>query len=83
MGDFTKLQFELAVKKDAPENIVSIIRYMMGEPVEHIHTIISKTDYHRLFTTSRWETMLRSFSDPADNKPDNTVHSYIVKNNQE
>ena len=83
MGDFTKLQFELAVKKDTPEDIVSIIRYMIGEPVEHIETIISRIDHHCLFTIFRWETMLRSFSDPADNKPENTIHSYIIKNHQE
>ena len=83
MGDFTRLQFELSIKKDAPEDIVSIIRYMMGEPIENIVMILSRTDNHRLFTTSRRETMLRSFSDPADNKPDNTIHSYIIKNHQE
>jgi len=57
MGTYTKLHYNAELKRDVPESVVEMLRYMLGET----ETKPKKPD-HALFGDTRWETMLQSDS---------------------
>jgi len=59
MGMYTELVMACELPKDTPENIINIIKYMLGEIDEKPDTI---EEDDSLFNTTRWCCMLRSSS---------------------
>ncbi|WP_144529598.1 hypothetical protein [Bacillus mobilis] len=58
MADFTELHFRVKLKKNLPNDVINIIRYM----IDNLDKPISLPK-HDLFATSRWSSMLSANSD--------------------
>lgn len=56
MGMYTQLVLHINLKEDTPEDVINILKYMMGE-IETEHT-----DSHDLFDCEKWDWFLRSDS---------------------
>lgn len=67
MGMYTELNIGVNLKGDTPENIVEILKYMLGD----IDTV--KTTDHRLFETKRWHMMLVCDSYYFDGRTDSSI----------
>lgn len=57
MGMYTELHYNTALKVDVPNNVLDVLRYMLGETEEK-----PEIPEHDLFNTTRWPNMLRSDS---------------------
>lgn len=53
MGMYTEIHFNAELKRDTPEDVLSVLRYMVGGAV-----IPARMPDHPLFSTSRWAYML-------------------------
>ncbi|MFR9694865.1 hypothetical protein ACL02V_29570 [Bacillus mobilis] len=58
MADFTELHFRVKLKKNIPNDVLNIIRYM----IDNLDKPISLPK-HDFFSTSRWSSMLSANSD--------------------
>ncbi|PFJ22605.1 hypothetical protein [Bacillus cereus] len=58
MADFTELHFRVKLKKNIPNDVLNIIRYM----IDNLDKPISLPK-HDFFATSRWSSMLSANSD--------------------
>jgi len=54
MGMYTELHYNVALKQPVPDEVVTLLRYMLGDIEE-----VEEVPFHRLFATSRWDYMLR------------------------
>lgn len=57
MGMYTEIYVKISLKEDAPQQVIDILSYMMGEGEEP-----SELPSHELFIKSRWHFMLRCSS---------------------
>lgn len=57
MGMYTELHYNAEIKPDAPESVVNILRFMLGETETQ-----PELPQHPLFQTDRWRWMLTSDS---------------------
>lgn len=55
MGMYTEFHFNTELKNNVPENIINILKYMVGD-IENEPELKPK---HKLFSTPRWAFMLR------------------------
>lgn len=60
MGMYTELYINVRFKSDLPESVVYALQCMTGDDVDNID--YSKLPKHPLFSTSRWDFMLRCSS---------------------
>jgi len=75
MGMYTELHFNAELKKDTPQAVIEILKFMIGEIDEQ-----PPVPYHSLFEkTQRWPWMLRSDSYYFDAD----THSTLRYDNQE
>ncbi|MHA4151429.1 hypothetical protein [Bacillus cereus] len=58
MADFTELHFRVKFKKNIPNDVINILRYM----IDNVDKPISLPK-HDLFVTNRWSSMLSANSD--------------------
>jgi hypothetical protein len=56
MGMYTELVCAFELKKDTPQDVIDILRFMTGEQVG---CNLSKINAHPLFQTDRWRFMLQ------------------------
>ena len=70
MGMYTELHFNAELVKNLSEEVVNILNYMVGNNESESHPIgeLPPTPDHPLFSTNRWDFMLRcdSYYFPAD-----------------
>jgi hypothetical protein len=59
MGMYTALHFTAALKRDVPDDVVNILRYMLDRGGEWSEP---PTPDHPLFETARWDFMLNADS---------------------
>lgn len=69
MGDFTRLQFEVHLKKDISTDYIAVIHYMMNQSVQDIEGVLERIEQHELFSTPRWRSMLGALSSSLDVVP--------------
>ena len=67
MGMYTELNIGVNLRSDTPNNIIDILRYMLGDIDE------TKTTDHPLFLTQRWRFMLVSTSYYFDGHTDSSI----------
>ena len=60
MGMYTEIYVKAVLKKDVDDNVVNIIKYMMG--IDDVELEDLTIPSHSLFKTDRWGSMLRSSS---------------------
>lgn len=58
MGMYTELHFNSAIIEDTPENVLSVLRYMLSTSEEEAAKIVFETPDHQLFRDGRWRRML-------------------------
>jgi hypothetical protein len=79
MGMYTEFHFNSELKKDTPNNVIEILRYMIGSSPKP-----ERLPEHELFFTERWWYMLVSTSTYFDAetistlKFDNVIGSYFL-----
>ncbi len=54
MGMYTELHYNTELKRDVPENVLDLLRFMLGKIEQS-----PETPEHALFDTDRWTHMLR------------------------
>ena len=54
MGMYTELHYNVELKKDTPDNVIKVLKYMVGDTLD-----TSESPDHALFSASRWDIMLR------------------------
>lgn len=59
MGMYTQLMFNAELRKDTPDQVISILEFMTGDAS---YGIAPETPEHALFDTERWTFMLVSSS---------------------
>lgn len=57
MGMYTEFHYNTELKRNVPDSVIEILRYMLGE-----NKIKPKLHKHDLFGDTRWESMLQSDS---------------------
>lgn len=67
MGMYTELNIGVSLRSDTPENVIDILKYMLGD-INNVET----TD-HPLFSTQRWAFMLRCDSYYFDGRTDSSM----------
>ena len=60
MGTYTEIYVKAVLKKDVDDNVVNIIKYMLG--IDDVELEDLTIPSHSLFETDRWDSMLRSGS---------------------
>ena len=70
MGMYTELNVGVAFKKDTPNNVINIIKYMLNED----EFVYYELPDHPLFKTARWNFMLVSDSYYFDGQTDSSLH---------
>ncbi len=60
MGMYTEIYVKAVLKKDVDDNVVNIIKYMLG--IDDVELEDLTIPSHSLFETDRWDSMLRSGS---------------------
>lgn len=54
---YTELHYNTELKRDVPDSVINILRYMLGETEDK-----PETPNHDLFSCNRWRMMLKSDS---------------------
>ena len=67
MGMYTELNIGVSLRSDTPENIIDILKYMLGDIDK------AETTDHPLFSTQRWTCMLRCDSYYFDGRTDSSM----------
>lgn len=67
MGMYTELNIGVSLRSDTPENIINVLRYMLGDPDK------PELPDHPLFSTDRWTFMLRCDSYYFDGRTDSSM----------
>lgn len=71
MGMYTELNLGVRFRKDTPQNIIDILKYMLSEfPMEYNKPQLPD---HPLFKTDRWTFMLNSESYYFDGHTDSSI----------
>ena len=90
MGEYSEFHFEAKLRKDVPENVIAILRYMLeseegtARPSLSHDPDIDPFD-HSLFSTNLWQTRLRSdkasvaVDTHSSLRYDETSGSYVVR----
>lgn len=69
MGMYTELNIGVAFKKDTPNNVINILKYMLSED----ETVQYELPDHPLFRTARWSIMLVCDSYYFDGQTDSSL----------
>lgn len=62
MGMYTELHLNSEIRKDTPENVLRVLRYMLSTSEEEAAAISFEKPDHPLFGETRWRFMLLSDS---------------------
>lgn len=74
MGMYTELNLGVNFRKDTPQNIIDILKYMLGDSPVRFEYIKPQLPEHPLFETERWAIMLVCDSYYFDGQTDSSIH---------
>lgn len=77
MGMYTELNIGVNLRSDTPENVIDILKYMLGD-IDKV-----ETPDHPLFSTKRWNFMLVSGSYYFDGHTDSSMEKNDISHEYE